>query len=101
MPAKKRKHSDQTDRPQAIRRAAFVIRTVIVTGDENKLKLGKGVAFVKSQLKRLRRKTKPGRPTFGRCPSRFLRAPRTTSAWSLLSQTAFFVPMQKSNDHPM
>jgi hypothetical protein len=27
---------------------------VIVVGDENKLKLGKGVAFVKSQLKRLR-----------------------------------------------
>jgi hypothetical protein len=33
--------------------SAFVIRTVIVAGDENKLKLGKGNAFVKSQLKRL------------------------------------------------
>ena len=30
-----------------------MIRTVIVSGDENKLKLGKGVAFVKSRLKRL------------------------------------------------
>jgi hypothetical protein len=33
--------------------SAFLTRDMIVAGDENKLKLGKGNAFVKSQLRRL------------------------------------------------
>ena len=62
--------------------SAFLTGEMIVAAGENKLKLGKGNAFVKSQFARLARKLKPGRLTFRRCPSRFLKAPRTTSAWS-------------------
>jgi hypothetical protein len=45
-----------------------VIRTLIVTSDENKLKLGKGVVFVKSQLKRLRQEDETWEADFRALP---------------------------------
>jgi hypothetical protein len=41
-----------------------------VAREAEKLKLGKGAAFVKTRLKRLRQEDETGRPTFGRFPSR-------------------------------
>jgi hypothetical protein len=47
---------------------AFLIRDVIVTFDENKLKLGKGNAFVKSQLRRLRQEDETWEADFQTLP---------------------------------
>ena len=41
---------------------------MIVAGDENKLKLGKGVAFVKSQLRRLRQEDETWKADFRALP---------------------------------
>ena len=48
--------------------SAFLIRDVIVAGDENKLKLGKGNAFVKSQLLRLRQENETWEADFRALP---------------------------------
>jgi uncharacterized protein DUF6930 len=48
--------------------SAFLTRDVIVAGDENKLKLGKGNAFVKSQLRRLRQEDETWEADFQTLP---------------------------------
>jgi uncharacterized protein DUF6930 len=48
--------------------SAFLTRDVIVAGDENKLKLGKGNAFVKSQLRRLRQEVETWEADFRTLP---------------------------------
>ena len=67
----------------------------------DKLKLGKGNVFVKSQLKRLRQEDETWEADFRPLPKPVSQMPQTTSVWSSLDQTVFFVPMQKSNDLPM
>jgi hypothetical protein len=48
--------------------SAFLIRGAIVAGDDNKLKLGKANAFVKSQLKRLRQEDETWEADFRALP---------------------------------
>ena len=48
--------------------SAFMTGARIMAGDENKLKLGKGNAFVKSQLKRLRQEDETWEADFRALP---------------------------------
>ena len=56
---------------------------------ENKLKLGKGVAFVKSRLKRLPQEDEIWEADFRALTSRSHKSLHTTSAWSSRNRTAF------------
>ena len=71
-----------------------------VARDEEKLRLGKGAAFVKSRFKRLRQEDETWEADFRRCPSRSRSPRRTTWAWSSPSRTASSWPRATSRAGP-